>query len=78
VLAQVASVVELAGLQIGTFRDELGQGGFAQDVSGHVRDGGIDNFVDETDTSVFARDDPRDTSRRVISGSTMASRPRRP
>ena len=47
-LAQVAGVIELAGLQVGIVRADLRQGGFAQDVGGHVLDGGTGNFVDET------------------------------
>ena len=76
--SQVALVIELAGLQIGVCRSDIGKGGLVHDVSGDILDRGIGNLMDEADVLVFARRDPGDASRRVISGSTMASRPRRP
>ena len=42
---QVASVVELVGLQIDACRANVGKRGFVQNVGGYVLDGGIDDFV---------------------------------
>ncbi|MBR1152735.1 hypothetical protein JQ575_19110 [Bradyrhizobium sp. JYMT SZCCT0428] len=57
---QVASVVELVGLQIDACRANVGKRGFVQNVGGYVLDGGIDDFMDKTDVPVFTRRNPRD------------------
>ena len=78
-LAKIADVIELVGLQVGIRRADIGQGRLAENLGGDVLDRAIGDFVDEADIPVFTRRDPRDdTSRLVISGSMMASRPRRP
>ncbi|MBR1230334.1 hypothetical protein JQ600_36190 [Bradyrhizobium sp. AUGA SZCCT0176] len=58
--SQVASVVELVGLQIDACRANVGKRGFVQNVGGYVLDGGIDDFMDKTDVPVFTRRNPRD------------------
>ena len=77
-LAEIADVIELAGLQVGTCRAEVGQGRLAQNVGRDVLDRAICDFMDETDIPVLTDAIREMTSRLVISGSTMASRPRRP
>jgi hypothetical protein len=77
--AKIAGVIERAGLQIGAWRADLGKGGLGQNIGGDVLDRGIGDFVAETDVFIFTGHTMREmTSRRVISGSTTASRPRRP
>jgi hypothetical protein len=77
VFAQVADVIELAGLQIGARRADLGQGRLAENIGGDILDRAICDFMDETDIPVFTRRDAGDDLA-PFSGSTMASRPRRP
>jgi hypothetical protein len=49
-----------------------------QDFGGDVVDAGIGDLVDEADVLYSPEAIREITSRRVISGSTIASRPRRP
>ncbi len=72
-------MVEMAGLQVRAGGGQIGQGGLGEDFGGDIVDRGPGDLMNETDVLVFAWI-PRGemTSRRVISGSTMASRPRRP
>ena len=58
--SQVALVIELAGLQIGVCRSDIGKGGLVHDVSGDILDRGIGNLMDEADVLVFAGRDPGD------------------
>jgi len=78
VLAKIVHVIEMAGLQIGIRRADVRHCGLAQNIGRDICNRRIRDFMDEADVLVFARRDPGDASRRVISGSTMASRPRRP
>jgi hypothetical protein len=78
VLAQVADVIELAGLQIGTGRADLGQRRLGENFGDDVLDRAISDFVDEADISAPAEAMREMTPRPVTSGSTIASRPRRP
>lgn len=77
-LAQVAEVVETPGLQIDVLGPDLRQRRLGQNGRGDIRDCAIGDFVDEGDVPVFAGCNAGATSRLVISGSTTASRPRRP
>jgi hypothetical protein len=77
-LAKIVRVIEMAGLQIGACHLDLGKHCLRQNLGRDIVDGGIGDLVDEADVLVFAGNNARDYSRRVISGSTMASRPRRP
>jgi hypothetical protein len=77
-LSEILGAIEAAGLKIGFRCRNLGKCSLGQDISGDIVDCGIGDFVDEADVLVFAGNNARDYSRRVISGSTMASRPRRP
>jgi hypothetical protein len=80
-LAQVAGMVETVGLQIRQIRacgGNFRQRGFRQDVGGDELDRRIGDLVIKL-MFRYSPDATREiTSRRVISGSTMASRPRRP
>src|SRR5882724_3003320 len=58
-LAQLADMIELVGLQIGAGRVDVGQGCFAQDIGGDVLDRAIRDFMNKADIPVFARRDPR-------------------
>jgi len=78
VLAQVAGVIEPERLEIDIVRRDLGEGGLSQDRFGHVLDRTLHDLVDERDVAVFPETTREMTSCRVISGSTIASRPRRP
>ncbi len=71
-------MIEPVRLQIGAGRRDFGYGGLRKDVLGDVLDRAVGDLVNEADIAVFAGDDRETTSRRVTSGSTMASRPRRP
>jgi hypothetical protein len=77
-LAQVAEMVELVGLQIGARGVDVGQGRLAQYVGSDVLDRAIRDFMNEADISIFAGRDPRDDLAPGVSGSTMAARQRRP
>jgi hypothetical protein len=78
VFAHIAGVIEAAGLQIRAGRPDFWKRCFGEDLSGNVVDRTIGDFMDEADV-LYSPDMTREiTSRRVISGSTMASRPRRP
>jgi hypothetical protein len=78
VLAQVAGVIEADRLEVDVFRRDLRKGGLGQYGLSHVLDRILCDFVDERDVPVFAGSDREMTSRLVTSGSTIASRPRRP
>ncbi|MBB4258618.1 hypothetical protein GGD64_002637 [Bradyrhizobium sp. CIR3A] len=77
-LAQIVGVIEANCLEVDVFGRDPGQGGLGQDRLGDVFDRTPGDLVDERDIPVFARGDEEMTSRLVISGSTTASRPRRP
>jgi len=53
VFAQVANVIEMAGLQVGARRTDVGQGRFAEDLGGDVLDRAIRDLMDEADIPVF-------------------------
>jgi hypothetical protein len=53
VLAQVAAVVECAGLQIGVVSANLGEGGLAENIGGDVLDRGLIDLMNEADVPVF-------------------------
>ena len=59
-LAEIADVVETAGLQIGTGRPDLGQGRLAENLRSDVLDRAVRDFMDKADVPVFARGDPGD------------------
>jgi hypothetical protein len=65
-LAQIAGMVEAAILQIGAAGGDLGEGGLRQNILSDIVDRAVDDLVNEADET---------TSRRVIFGSTTASRP---
>jgi hypothetical protein len=73
VLAKIADVVEMAGLQICVRDAEVGQDRLAENLGGDVLDRAIRDFMDEADIPVFTDATREMTSRLVISGSTMAS-----
>jgi hypothetical protein len=60
VFAQIAGVIEAAGLQIGAGRPDFGKGCLGQDLGGNVVDRAIGDFMDEADVLVFAGHDTRD------------------
>src|SRR5436190_3166486 len=60
VLAQIAKVIEMAGLQTGACRADVGKGSLAENIGGDILDGGIGDLMDETDVLVLARRYPRD------------------
>jgi hypothetical protein len=78
VFAQVADVIELLGLHVRARRVDLRQGRFAQNLGGDV----LDRAICASWMKLMFRYSPdatrEMTSRLVTSGSTMASRPRRP
>jgi len=77
-LAQIVDMIELVRLQIGARGVDVGQGRFAQYAGGDVLDREIRDFMMKL-MFLYSPDAIRETtSRRVISGSTTASRPRRP
>jgi len=78
VLAEVSDVIEMPGLQIGLVRVDLGEGGLSENIGRDILDNGAGDFVNEADIPVFTGNDARNDLARVISGSTTASRPRRP
>ena len=45
-LAEIADVIELAGLQVGTCRAEVGQGRLAQNIRRDVLDRAVCDFMD--------------------------------
>ena len=53
-------MIEAAGLQVGAGDRDFRQGGLRQDLGGDIVDGGIGDFVDETDIPVFAGRHARD------------------
>ena len=59
-LAKIADVIEMAGLQIAARRADLRQGRLAEDLGGDVLDRAIRDFMDEADIAVFTRRDPGD------------------
>ena len=59
-LAQVADVIELVGLQVGSCHADLGEGSLGKNVGSNILNGGIGDLMDEADVLVFARHDPRD------------------
>ena len=59
-LAKIADVVELAGLQVGLRRAEVGQGSLAENLGGDVLDRAIRDLMDEADIAVLTRHDPGD------------------
>lgn len=59
-LARIADVIEVAGLQVGAGHGDLGQGGLAEDIGGDVLDRCVHDFVNEADIPVFARRDSGD------------------
>jgi len=78
VLAQIPRVIEARRLKLSAGRGNLGEGGFRQNLLGEV-------LTAQSAISwmklmlLYSPEAMRETtSRRVISGSTMASRPRRP
>jgi hypothetical protein len=77
-LSQIPRVIEIARLQVGVGRRDVGRGGFAENVGGDIRNRVIGDFMDEADILVFADITREITSRLVISGSATASRPRLP
>jgi len=77
VLAKIADVIEMAGLQVGVRGADVGQGRLAENLGGDVLDRAIRDFWMKL-IFLYSPDAIREmTSRLVISGSTMASRPRR-
>ena len=71
-------MIETAGLQIGAIRLDLGQGGSAS-ISAVMSSTAEPSISWMKQMLLYSPDATRaTTSRRVISGSTMASRPRRP
>src|SRR6188472_3595730 len=60
VLAKIADVIEMAGLQIGARRADLGQGRLGENLGSDILDGAVHDFMDEADIAVFTRRDPRD------------------
>src|ERR1700742_1699693 len=58
--AQIGDVIETVGLRVDIFDCDFGEGGFGQNLLGHVLDRAVDDFVNEADVAVFARGDPRD------------------
>jgi hypothetical protein len=78
VLAEIAGMIEAAGLQIGSGDRDFGNCCLRQNLGGNIVDRSIGDFMNEADV-LYSPDATRAmTSRRVISGSTTASRPRRP
>jgi hypothetical protein len=77
-LAQVAGMIETVGLQARTAGRNCGQCRLSQNIGGDVLDRRIDDLVNEAELLYSPEATREMTSRRVISGSTMASRPRRP
>jgi hypothetical protein len=78
VFAQVANVIEMTSLQVGTCRADVGQGRLAENLGGDVLDRASAISWMKL-IFLYSPDAIREmTSRLVISGSTMASRPRRP
>ena len=72
-------VIEIAGLQVGLGRGDVGKGGLGQNVGGDIFHRAIHDFVDEADILVFAGRHARNhfALRDLGMGSTTASRPRR-
>ena len=68
----------MAGLKIGTGRSDVGQGRLAENLGSDILDRAIGDSMNEADIPVLTDATREMTSRLVISGSTMASRPRRP
>ncbi len=60
VLAKIANVIEMAGLQIGARRADLGQSRLAENLGGDILDRAICDFVDEADIPVLTRRHPGD------------------
>jgi hypothetical protein len=75
VLAKIADVIEMAGLRVGVRGADVGQGRLVENPGGDVLDrASWMNLI-----FLYSPDAIREmTSRLVISGSTMVSRPRRP
>ena len=77
-LAKIANMIGANGLQVDVVRLDLGQGGLGKDAVGDVLYREIDDLVNELMFRYSPEATRATTSRRVISGSTMASRPLRP
>jgi hypothetical protein len=78
VLTQIAGVIEAESLEVDFFGRDPGQGSLSEDRLGHVFDRILHDFLDERDIPIYPEATREMTSRLVISGSTTASRPRRP
>ena len=57
-LAQVAEMIEMAGLQISAGRSDVGQGRLGENLGGDVLDRAIRDFMNEADIPVLTRRDP--------------------
>ena len=60
VLSQIPRVIEIASLQIGFGRREVGNGGFAENVGDDILDRRIGDLMNEADIPVFAGRHARD------------------
>jgi hypothetical protein len=63
VLAKIADVAEMAGLQVGACRAEVRQGCLAENLGGNVLDRAIRDFMDEADVPVLTLRNPGDDPR---------------
>jgi hypothetical protein len=71
-------MIEAIGLQLGAGHRDFGKCCLGHNLGRDVIDCRIGDFVNEADV-LYSPETTRETiSRRVTSGSTMASRPRRP
>jgi hypothetical protein len=77
-LAKIANVIEMTGLQTRSGRADLRQGGLAENLGGDVLNRAICDFVDEADIAVLTRRDPGDDLAPGDFRVDVASRPRRP
>src|SRR5713226_2329879 len=59
-LAEIAAMIETAGLQIGARDRYFGNGGLRQNLGGNIVDRGVDDFMNEADVLVFAGGNARD------------------
>jgi len=60
VLAQIVKVIEMAGLEVGVCGADVGEGGLAENIGGDILNGGIRDFMNETDVLVLARHNARE------------------
>jgi hypothetical protein len=77
-LRQIAGMIEMAGLQLGAADRDLGKGGFRENLFRDIVDRNIRDFMNKANILYSPETTRATTSHRVISGSMMASRPRRP